>query len=198
MKTILLAPLMLGATLALGACANNGESTADTASATPATDTATAAPTAAAATTDATAATTADATTGAADPMAGMSAQEHAAMDAATNAHGDAHGDGHAAADATKGAAQGAAGMSTGTQAGWYTAGTFRACGSAQAMKVDNTAEIDAQIKKGGMNAGDPVYVQVEGMPMGKNYMLTRVVQVGSKTPVRDCPMTGTTTQAGG
>jgi hypothetical protein len=194
MKTILLAPLMLGATLALGACANNGESTADTASATPATDAATAAPAAPAATTDATAATTADAATGAADPMAGMSAQEHAAMDAATNAHGEAHGDGHAAADAAKGAA----GMSTSTQAGWYTAGTFRACGSAQAMKVDNTAEIDAQIKKGGMNAGDPVYVQVEGMPMGKNYMLTRVVQVGSKTPVRDCPMTGTTTQAGG
>lgn len=190
MKTILLVPLLLGTTLALGACANNADTNADTASATPATDAAAAAPAATPATTDATASTTADAAPGAADPMAGMSAQEHAAMDAATNAHGDDH----PAADAAKGAA----GMSTSTQAGWYTAGTFRACGSAQAMKVDNTAEIDAQIKKGGMNAGDPVYVQIEGMPMGQSYMLTRVLQVGSKTPVRNCPMTGTTTQTGG
>jgi hypothetical protein len=85
-----------------------------------------------------------------------------------------------------------------GVQAGWYTAGIFRACGSTQAMKVDKPAAIDAQIKKGGMSAGDPVYVQLEGMPMGDSYMLTRVAQVGSKTPVRDCPMTGTTTQKGG
>lgn len=85
-----------------------------------------------------------------------------------------------------------------GVQAGWYTAGIFRACGSKQAMKVDKPAAIDAQIKKGGMSAGDPVYVQLEGMPMGDSYMLTRVAQVGSKAPVRDCPMTGTTTQNGG
>ena len=86
-----------------------------------------------------------------------------------------------------------------GAQAGWYSAGTFRACGSATAMKVDKAADIDRQIKAGGMSAGDPVYVKLEGMPMGKgDYMVTRVVQVGSPTPVRDCPMSGTTTQSGG
>lgn len=190
MKPLLL-PMMLATTLALTACANNADTNADTAAAadTPAPAAATTAP---ATTTPATAeGTTAEATPPAADPMAGMSAEEHAAMDAATKAHGDDH----AAADA-KGASTG--GMATSTQAGWYTAGTFRACGSAKDMKVDKAAEIDAQIKKGGMSAGDPVYVQVEGMPMGDSYMLTRVVQVGSKTPVRDCPMTGTTTQVGG
>ena len=87
----------------------------------------------------------------------------------------------------------------SGTQAGWYSGGTFRACGSTAALKVDNTADIERQIKAGGMSAGDPVYVKLEGMPMaGNTYMLTRVVQVGSKTPVRDCPMTGTTIQSGG
>lgn len=180
MKTLLY-PVLIATTLAAGACAK----TADTAD--------TAAPPAAAASTDATAAPTAastDATAGdastSADSMAGMSAQEHAAMDAANHAHaaGDA---------ATSGAA-----MASSVQAGWYTAGSFRACGSAQAMKVDKAAEIDAQIKKGGMASGEPVYVQLEGMPMGDAYMLTRVAQVGSKTPVRDCPMTGTTTQTGG
>lgn len=189
MKTMLMVPLLLSTTLVLGACANNAETGAPTASTTASTNAAVAAPTPAS--TDAASATMADATPAAADGMAGMSAQEHAAMDAATDPHGDAH----AASDA---AAKGANRMGTRMQAGWYSAGTFRACGSTKAMKVDNTADIDAQIKQGGMSAGDPVYVQVEGMPMGASYMLTRVVQVGSKTPVRDCPMTGTTTQVGG
>lgn len=86
-----------------------------------------------------------------------------------------------------------------GAQAGWYSGGMFRTCGSATALKVDNTADIERQIKAGGMAAGEPVYVKLEGMPMSGNvYMLTRVVQVGSSTPVRDCPMVGTTTQIGG
>lgn len=198
MKTILLIPLVLGTSLALGACANKTETGADTAAATP-----DAAPVASAATPATTApatlpeGTSAEAATAATDATAGMSAQEHAAMDAANAAHGDGHDNGHGdAAGATGAAASG--GMNTGTQAGWYSAGTFRACGSAKAMKVDKPAEIDAQIKKGGMSASDPVYVQVEGMAMGEGYMLTRVVRVGAKTPVRDCPMTGTTTQVGG
>ena len=201
MKTILLVPLVLGTTLALGACANKAETAADTAPVA-----ADAAASAGAATPATTApatqpeGTSAEAATAATDAMAGMSAEQHAAMDAANAAHGDGdddgHGDAHGATGATGAAANG--GMSTSTQAGWYSAGTFRACGSSKAMKVDKPAEIDAQIKKGGMSASDPVYVQVEGMAMGEGYMLTRVVQVGSKTPVRDCPMTGTTTQVGG
>ena len=84
-------------------------------------------------------------------------------------------------------------------QAGWYSDGTFRACGSTSVLKVDDTADIERRITAGGMTAGEPVYVQLEGMPMSGNaFMLTRVVQVGSKTPVPDCAMTGTTIQSGG
>lgn len=198
MKTILLVPLVLGTTLALGACANKAETAADTAPVTADT-----AASASAATPGPAAPATppegksADAATAATDAMAGMSAEQHAAMDAANAAPGDGHDDGHGDAHGATGAAASGS-MSTSTQAGWYSAGTLRACGSAKAMKVDKPAEIDAQIKKGGMSTSDPVYVQVEGMAMGEGYMLTRVVQVGSKTPVRDCAMTGTTTQVGG
>jgi hypothetical protein len=189
MKT-LLRPMLLVSTLALAACANK----ADTNSNPAAVDAPAAVPASAA---DAAvppappAATTGEAPRAEGEAMANMSAEQHAAMDAATNAHGSDH-------VATGAAATPSDSHAAGVQAGWYTAGTFRACGSTQAMKVDKPAEIDAQVKKGGMSAGDPVYVQLEGMAMGETYMLTRVAQVGSKTPVRDCPMTGTTTQAGG
>lgn len=119
----------------------------------------------------------------------GMATDQHAQTHAgaATPAHPHA-----SAAASTAGA------MATTRQAGWYTAGVFRACGSAQALKVDRAAEIDAQVRKGGMSAGDPVYVEIEGMAMGDRYLLKRVAQVGSTAPVRNCAMTGTTTQVGG
>ena len=179
MKTKLCYPMLFASALALSACAKNADTNTDTAaSSTPV-------PAAPAATPPAAPAeppieNAAPATTGA---MAEMSSTEHAEM-ANTRPHRDVP------------AADQAAAMSV--QAGWYTAGIFRACGSEQAMKVDKPAGIDAQIKKGGMSAGDPIYVQLEGMPMGDTYMLTRVAQVGSKTPVRNCPMRGTTTQVGG
>ena len=130
-----------------------------------------------------------------ASAMPGMTAEQHAAMNAQG---GDAGAMKHDGTDAMHEGASGDAAMTSGAQAGWYSAGTFRACGSTAAMKVDKASEIDQKIKAGGMSAGDPVYVKLEGMPMGKgDYMVTRVVQVGSSTPVRDCPMTGTTTQSG-
>lgn len=92
----------------------------------------------------------------------------------------------------------GASHAAAAVQRGWYTDGTFRACGDARALRVDKRDQIDAQVRKSGMSAGDPVYVRLEGMAMADGFMLTRVAQVGSPTPVRDCPMTGTTTQVGG
>lgn len=180
MKTTLCYPMLFASALALSACANNADTNTDTAaSSTPAPATPAATPPAAPA--EATIEKAPPATTGA---MAGMSSAEHAEM-ANTKPHRDVQ---HTADQAP----------ATSVQAGWYTAGIFHACGSEQAMKVDKPAGIDAQIKKGGMSAGGPIYVQLEGMPMGDSYMLTRVAQVGSKTPVRNCPMTGTTTQGGG
>lgn len=142
-----------------------------------------------------------------ADTMPGMTADEHAAMDAAGTTHADA--DAHVAADASNVSSavddmkgmdmdSGSQAMASGAQAGWYRAGTFRACGSSASMKVDKAAQIDQKIKAGGMSAGDPVYVKLEGMPMGDSYMLTKVVAVGSKTPIRDCVMSDPTNKVGG
>ena len=174
---ILYPALLAFSIAALTACANDANTNASAATGvTPGPASAASVATSPAAPAEATGAVAAPATT---DAMAGMSAKEHAEMANKTSASGQP------------------APAATGVQAGWYTAGIFRACGSTQAMKVDKPGAIDAQIKKGGMSAGDPVYVQLEGMPMGDSYMLTRVTQVGSKAPVRDCPMTGTTTQSG-
>ena len=185
--------IALTTTLALAACSapKTEEGTGSPAAAAPPAATA---PASAAAPEGATGA----ATTASDTQMSGMTPEQHAAMDAANAAHGDTHansGTGDMAGmdmSADKGA------MASSMQAGWYTAGSFRACGSAKSMKVDKPADIDARIKAGGMSAGNPVYVKLEGMPMGDGYMLSKVVEVGSKTPVRDCPMTGTTTQVGG
>lgn len=131
------------------------------------------------------------ATTTAEAAMPEMAPETHAAMEAAQHAQDARRGavtDGGTHDDAAATA-----------QAGWYTAGTFRACGSTAALTLDKAADIDARIKAEGMSPTDPVYVRLEGMPMGDGqYMVTRIVQVGAKSPVRDCPMTGTTVQSGG
>ena len=95
-------------------------------------------------------------------------------------------------AGATPGGTDGAATV----QAGWYRAGTFQSCGSSAAVKATNAGDIEKQIKAGGMQPGDPVYVRVEGSTAGGVFNVTRVVQVGSPTPVRDCAMTGVVTQS--
>jgi hypothetical protein len=171
-------------------------------------------PTAAPATTDASAAaaptdTAASASTSGVAPaagMEGMTAEEHAAMGAGTNATAGAHPEGHNATSggqadsmagmdhgAMSGAGQG--GAAGGAQAGWYRGGTFQPCGSTQPLKVSQTRDIDAKIRAGDMSATDPVYVRLEGSAANGTFNVTRVAQVGSPTPVRDCPMTGTTTQ---
>lgn len=137
------------------------------------------------------------------DTTHGASARGTAAVDAG-GTDAAAHSEGHAAtaagqADAMAGMEHGAtpstATPAGGAQAGWYTGGTFQPCGSAQRLKVDTAAKIDAQVKAGGMSPSDPVYVRLEGKAAGDAFTVSRVAQVGSPTPVRDCPMTGTTTQ---
>lgn len=138
--------------------------------------------------------------------MEGMTAEEHAAMSAGANVTAGAHPEDH---DATAGGQAGSvAGMdhgamsgaghgatTGGAQAGWYRGGTFQPCGSTQSLKVSQTRDIDAKIRAGDMSATDPVYVRLEGSAANGTFNVIRVAQVGSPTPVRDCPMTGTTTQ---
>lgn len=186
---------ILASALVLAACsANTAQDTAATP--TPATDN-----TSAAAPVDAGPA----ATTSAGAPAGEMSAAEHAGMGAGTPVAG-AHPEGHEATVAN--APSDMAGMDHSTmpgmkadaavgaaQAGWYRAGTFQPCGSTQTYKVSTTSDLDAKIRAGKMSATDPVYVRLEGSAAGGAFNLTRVAQVGSPSPVRDCPMTGTTTQ---
>lgn len=134
-------------------------------------------------------------------PMPGMTAEEHEAMEAGSAATA-AHGQGHAAAPPAD-----MAGMDHGdmpgmgpdtaaaVQAGWYRSGRFQPCGSTQTYALDATADIDSKIREGKMSAGDPVYVRLAGTARGDTFTVRRVERVGSPTPVRDCPMTGTTTQ---
>lgn len=124
--------------------------------------------------------------------MPGMTPEQHAAMDAA-NANANSN-----TKDPMAGMDHGdMKGMEMGAQAGWYQGGTFQACGSKSRLKVGNTAEIDSKIKAAGMQSSDPVYVRVEGKASGTAFDVSRVVQVGSPTPVRDCAMTGMTMQGG-
>ncbi|GAB6196026.1 hypothetical protein [Lysobacter xanthus] len=140
-------------------------------------------------------ATSPDSTTVA--PTSVAASAPEAAPTPATSAAGDAASTQEDAASVHATSAE-HPGMVGTAQAGWYSAGRFRACGAGAALKVDKAADIDRRIEAGGMSATDPVYVKLEGMAMGTDqYMVTRVVQVGSPTPVRDCAMSGTTTQGG-
>lgn len=129
-----------------------------------------------------------------ATPPDGMTPEEHAAMEAGATAPG-ASADSMAGMDHSNMPGMETGAAASGAQAGWYSAGVFQPCGSAERFKVSTTSEIDAKLRAGKMSASDPVYVQLEGSAANGAFALTRVTQVGSPTPVRDCPMTGTTTQ---
>ena len=77
--------------------------------------------------------------------------------------------------------------------AGWYSAGRFQPCGRG-ALDVSNPGDLDRALRDKGFAEGDPVYVQIAGTERAGGFKLSRIVQVGSPAPVRDCPMTGTTT----
>lgn len=82
---------------------------------------------------------------------------------------------------------------------GWYTqqdgSAQLRPCGGATALQVDNGKALVARARDFGLQDGDPVYVKVHGVRTGTTLHVERIDQFGSPTPVRDCPMGGTTIQ---
>ena len=76
---------------------------------------------------------------------------------------------------------------------GWYVAGRLQPCGE-PARVLRDAAALDAALLEQDMDEGSPVFVRVEVAPAADGDRLLRIVQVGSPTPVRDCPMTGTST----
>lgn len=139
-------------------------------------------------------AASAPSTAGAPAATGGGSAAADDAATASTPAEGQA-------ADAT--GHDGMAGMddgdasagSSGVQAGWYRDGAFQPCGRERSLKLSDTAQVEREIRAGGMQAGEPVYVRLSGESRDSVFQVNQVVQVGSPTPVRDCPMTGTVIQ---
>lgn len=82
---------------------------------------------------------------------------------------------------------------------GWYVQDAARAslqpCGTANHLTVVNGGELRKQAADFGLQAGDPVYVRVQGIRTAGEFQLGRVEQFGSPTPIRDCPMSGTMIQ---
>lgn len=83
--------------------------------------------------------------------------------------------------------------------AGWYvqdaTHTTIQPCGEPDRLSVANALELRKHAAKFGLQDGDPVYVRVEGSRTDRGFRLQRVEQFGSPTPIRDCPMSGTSIQ---
>jgi hypothetical protein len=77
--------------------------------------------------------------------------------------------------------------------AGWYAGGRFQPCGKA-ALPVPDPTTLERALRDAGLAAGEPVYVRVRGFEDAGRFQLRGILQVGSPSPVRDCPMTGTTT----
>lgn len=189
---------LIAATLMLTACGGN---TANESESTPAATAGTPAP---ATPTDAAAASSTTAVAPG-DSMEGMSAEEHAAMGADAAAAGapqegngtsvPGRADGMAGMDHGNMPGMGQGAVADGAQAGWYRGGTFQPCGGTQTYTLSATDDIDARIRTAKMTATDPVYVRLEGSASNGTFKVTRVAQVGSPTPVRDCPMTGTSAQ---
>ena len=82
---------------------------------------------------------------------------------------------------------------------GWYTQDATRAtlqpCAASETLAIANASELHDRAAKFGLQDGDPVYVKVEGTRTDGGFRLQRVEQFGSPTPIRDCPMTGTSIQ---
>lgn len=79
--------------------------------------------------------------------------------------------------------------------AGWYSQDANQAmlqpCGVDVQLRVVDGAALRDQARTFGLGDGDPVYVIVEGVSQAGRFTLRRVVQLGSPTPMHDCPMTG-------
>lgn len=80
--------------------------------------------------------------------------------------------------------------------AGWYRGGRLQPCGREEWLQLSSRTDIEAQARAQGITTSSPVYARLEGHAQGSTFHVTRVGQVGSATPVRDCAMTGTTIQS--
>lgn len=78
---------------------------------------------------------------------------------------------------------------------GWYrdqsAAGLLQLCGRGAPVPVADPASIRAQARATGLSTRDPVYVRLRGTATSTGIKVTRVDQIGSPTPARDCAMTG-------
>lgn len=83
----------------------------------------------------------------------------------------------------------------TESHAGWYMehAGQrmFQPCGQSQQWRVTAPADLPARAKAFGLDQDTPVYVRLIGSAHGNEIDVSRVVQFGSTTPVRNCGLTG-------
>jgi hypothetical protein len=83
--------------------------------------------------------------------------------------------------------------------AGWYTQypdrARFQPCADPEALAVVGDAELRKRAAAFGLEDGLPIYVRMQGVRTAGEFHPTRVDQFGSPTPIRNCPMTGTTIQ---
>lgn len=83
------------------------------------------------------------------------------------------------------------------TYAGWYMVhagqGSFQSCGKSLQLRVSESAELRSQARQFGLEDDTPVYVRLVGVETdnGDELQISRVKQFGSKTPVRNCGLTG-------
>lgn len=82
------------------------------------------------------------------------------------------------------------------TYAGWFQHDSLQPCGSETRWTVTSADALHARIREAGMSPADPVYVRLAGTLAGTQLRVERIEQVGSPTPIRDCPMRGTTIQS--
>jgi hypothetical protein len=83
--------------------------------------------------------------------------------------------------------------------AGWYTQlpdrARFQPCGDRESLVVIGDAELRKRAAAFGLEDGLPIYVRMRGVRTAGEFHPAGVEQFGSPTPIRDCPMTGTTIQ---
>lgn len=93
---------------------------------------------------------------------------------------------------------------STQTLASWYSAyGTersFLSCGSEESWSIVGAGDLPSHTHARDMQPDDPVYVKLLAQVSAANAWpravhVQQVVQFGSSTPVRDCPVKGVVTR---
>jgi hypothetical protein len=78
---------------------------------------------------------------------------------------------------------------------GWYREhegrGLFQPCGSGTVYRVAARPQLRSRARDFGLQPDTPVYVRLEAAIERDTLKVARVLQFGSTTPVRDCPLTG-------